>query len=151
MYLYIVIVAIVAVIIGLILALCTKKAEGVVYGKLDKAGRISNIVLIPVYAVLSKFCIGIGIFRYPGYEGFLRILGWIVAVIIPSAPLFCFCGLGLSAALRKKRQKQAELCRSVYRFCRCCAFRSSVLCLLRKLVELPKLKKVCDLSILMTD
>lgn len=108
LYLYIVIVAIVAVIIGLILALCTKKAEGVVYGKLDKAGRISNIVLIPVYAVLSKFCMGIGIFRYPGYEGFLRILGWIVAVIIPSAPLFCFCGLGLSAALRKKgKSKQS--------------------------------------------
>ena len=51
---------------------------------------------------------GIGIFRYPGYEGFLRILGWIVAVIIPSAPLFCFCGLGLSAALRKKgKSKQS--------------------------------------------
>lgn len=105
LYLYIVIVAIVAVITGLILALCTKKAEGVVYGK---AGRISNIVLIPVYAVLSKFCMGIGIFRYPGYEGFLRILGWIVAVIIPSAPLFCFCGLGLSAALHKKgKSKQS--------------------------------------------
>ena len=109
MYLYIVIVAIVAVITGLILALCTKKAEGVVYGKLEIAGRISNIVLIPVYAVLSKFCMGIGIFRYPGYEGFLRILGWIVAVIIPSAPLFCFCGLGLSAALRKKAKVSRAL------------------------------------------
>ena len=102
MYLYIVIEAIVAVIVGLLLALCTKKAEGVVYSKLDKAGRITNIVLIPVYAALSLFCMGIGIFCYPGYEGFLRILGWIVAVIIPSAPLFSFIGLGLSVALRKK-------------------------------------------------
>ena len=108
MELYIVIEAIVSVIAGLLLALCTKKADGVIYGKLDKAGRIINIVLIPVYAALSLFCMGIGIFCYPGYEGFLRILGWIVAVIIPSAPLFCFVGLGLSVVLRKKgKSKQS--------------------------------------------
>ena len=91
------------------LAACSKKTEGVVYGKLDRAGRITNIVLIPVYAVLSLFCMGIGFFCFPGYEaGFLRFLGWIVALIVPSAPLFCFTGLGLSAALRKKgRSKQS--------------------------------------------
>lgn len=102
MFLYIVIVAIAAVIVGLSLALGTKKADGVIYGKLDRTGRIINFVLIPVYAFLSFFCMGIGIFCYPGCEGFLRILGWIVALLIPAAPLFCFGGLGLSAALRKK-------------------------------------------------
>jgi cytochrome bd-type quinol oxidase subunit 2 len=106
--LYIVIVAIVAPIAGLLIALCTKKAEDVVYGKLDKAGRITNIVLIPIYAVLSLFCMGIGFFCNPGYDGFLEFLGWIVALFIPSAPLFCFVGLGLSTALRKKgKSKQS--------------------------------------------
>ena len=108
MFLYIIIQAIIAVVGGLLLALCSRKTDGAVYGKLDKAGRITNIVLIPIYALLSLFCMGIGIFCFPGYEGFLRILGWIVAVIIPSAPLFCFGGLGLSVALRKKgRSKQS--------------------------------------------
>ena len=108
MYIYIVIQAIVAVVAGILLAACSKKTEGVVYGKLDRAGRITNIVLIPVYACLSLFCMGLGIFCNPGYDGFLRILGWIVSFIIPSAPLFCFIGLGLSVALRKKgRSKQS--------------------------------------------
>ena len=75
MLLYITIEAIVAVVAGILIAVCTKKADGVVYGKLDKAGCITNIVLIPIYAFLSLFCIGIGIFSFPGYEGFLRVLG----------------------------------------------------------------------------
>lgn len=109
MFIYIIIIAIVAVIAGLVPVLCTKKADDVIYGKLDDAGRITNLVLIPVYAVLSLFCMGIGIFCYPGYEeGFLRVLGWIAAFFIPSAPLFCFVGLGMSIALRRKgRRKQS--------------------------------------------
>ena len=88
MFLYIIIVAIVAVIAGVLIAACRKRSQDVVYTTLDKAGRITNIVLIPVYVLLSLFCIVIGIFCYPGYaEGFLRILGWIVAIFIPSAPL----------------------------------------------------------------
>lgn len=109
MLLYITIEAIVAVVAGILIAVCTKKADGVVYGKLDKAGCITNIVLIPIYAFLSLFCIGIGIFSFPGHEGFLRILGWIVAGFIPSAPLFCFIGLGLSVALRKKEEASRAL------------------------------------------
>ena len=38
----------------------------------------------------------------PKYDGFLGILGWIVAVVIASAALFCGLGLGFSVALRKK-------------------------------------------------
>lgn len=102
MFLYTVIEAIVAVIAGIIIAACTKKTEGVVYGKLDKAGRITNILLIPVYCVLGLFCMALGFFSYPEYDGFMGILGWIVAILISSAPLFCFLGLGFSVALRKK-------------------------------------------------
>lgn len=48
MYLYTTIEACIAVIAGILLAVCTKKADGVEYGKLDKAGRVTNILLIPV-------------------------------------------------------------------------------------------------------
>jgi cytochrome bd-type quinol oxidase subunit 2 len=108
LYIYIVIQAIIAVVAGILLAACSKKTEGMVYGKLDRAGRITNVVLIPVYACLSLFCMGLGIFCNPGYDGFLRILGWIVAVIMASAALFCGLGLGYSVYLRKKgKSKQS--------------------------------------------
>ena len=135
MYLYMVIETVVAVLGGILLAVCSKKSEGVVYGKLDKIGRVTNIVLIPVYLLLSFLCLGVGIFSYPGYrEGFLHVLGMIVATIIPSAPLFCGFGLGMSVLLRKKgKSKQsfrvqfvglagAALCFGMY-----CAFYGNLL------------------------
>ena len=94
--------AIIGIIAGILLAACTKKAEGVVYGKLDKAGRITNIVLMILYLCCSPVCLVFGIFSAPRYGGFLGILGWIASVIIASATLVCGLGLGASVALRKK-------------------------------------------------
>ena len=102
MYLYTVIEAIVGIIAGLVIAIGTKKADGVIYGKLDKAGMITNILLIIVYACLLPLCLFLGMISNPQYDGFLGILGWIVAVVIASAALFCGLGLGFSVALRKK-------------------------------------------------
>ena len=102
MYIYALVAAIAGLIAGILLAACTKKVDGVVYGKLDKVGRVTNILLIPAYVCLTAFCVAISFFAYPEYDGFLGILGWIVCVIIASAPLFCGLGLGFSAALRKK-------------------------------------------------
>lgn len=102
MYLYTVIEAVVAVITGLVIAIRTKKSDGVVYGKLDKAGRITNLLLIPVYLCLSPLYLFLGMIANPRYEGFLGVLGWIVSVIMASAALFCGVGLGLSVAFRKK-------------------------------------------------
>ena len=102
MYLYTALATIIGLIAGVLLAACTKKAEGVTYGKLDKAGRITNIVLIPVYVVLSLVYIGISMFASPAHDGFLGILSWIVCVIIAAAPVSCGLGLGFSASLRKK-------------------------------------------------
>ena len=108
MYLVSIIAAIVALVAGILMAACSKKAEGVVYGKLDKAGRITNIVLIPVYIGLAIFITAVSIFTAPEYDGFLGILGWIVCVIIAIAPLFSGLGLGFSVALRKKgKSKQS--------------------------------------------
>ena len=102
LFLYTIIEAVVAVIAGILLAACTKKADGVIYGKLDKAGRITNILLIIVYVWPSPLYLFLGMISYPGYDGFLGILGWIVSIINASAALFCGLGLGFSAALRKK-------------------------------------------------
>ena len=102
MYLLAALGALVGLIAGIILAACTKKADGVVYGKLDKTGRILNILLIPAYAGLSLFTIALSMFTAPGYEGILGILGWIVCVIIAAAPLVSGLGLGYSVSLRKK-------------------------------------------------
>ena len=102
MFLYTTIEAIVAVIAGILLASCTKKADGVEYGRLDKAGRITNILLIPIYLCLLPLCLFLGMIANPRYDGFLGILGWIVSIIMASAALLCGVGLGLSAAFRKK-------------------------------------------------
>ena len=102
MYLYTVIEAVVAVVGGLLLAVCTKKAEGVVYGKLDKIGWVTNILLLLFYVGFSYVYLFLGIIANPRYDGFLGILGWIVAVVMASAALFCGIGLGLSVAFRKQ-------------------------------------------------
>ena len=102
MFLYTVLEAVVAIIAGIIIAVCTKKADNVTYGKLDKAGRITNILLILVYLCLSPLYLFFGIISTPAHDGFLGIVGWIIAIIIASAALFCGLGLGFSVALRKK-------------------------------------------------
>ena len=99
---YVIAEALAAMIAGVFIAVRKKKAEGVIYGKLDKAGRITNIILIPVYVCLAPFYLFLGMISTPAHDGFLGILGWIVSIIIASAALFCGLGLGFSVALRKK-------------------------------------------------
>ena len=106
MYLYTLIEAAAGVIAGILLAVCTKKADGVVYGKLDKAGRITNILLTLVYIVLSPVYLFLGMISTPRHEGFLGALGWIVSIIIASAALVCGVSLGFSVALRKKGESK---------------------------------------------
>ena len=102
MFLYTTIEAIVAVVAGILIALCTKKADGMEYSKLDKAGRITNIFLIPIYLCLLPLCLFLGMIANPRYDGFLGVLGWVISIIMASAALLCGVGLGLSAAFRKK-------------------------------------------------
>ena len=102
MFLYTTIEAAVAVIAGFLLAVCTKKAEDITYTKLDKAGRITNVLLLLVYICLAPLYLFLAMIANPRYDGFLGILGWIVAIIMGSAALFCGLGLGFSVSLRKK-------------------------------------------------
>ena len=102
MYLYTVIEAVVAAIAGVLIAVCAKKTDGVSYGKLDKIGRVTNILLSLVYVCSSPLYLFLGMIANPRYDGFLGILGWIVSIIMASAAVPCWLGIGFSVALRKK-------------------------------------------------
>ena len=102
MFVYTTVEAVAGVVAGLLIAICSKKADGVTYNKLDKIGRVTNILLLLFYVGFSFFYLFLGIIARPHYEGFLGSLGWIVSIIMASAALFCGIGLGLSVAFRKK-------------------------------------------------
>ena len=100
---YYILVSIVGIVWGIVIAARAKKAEGVVYGALDKVGIATNILLIPVYFVMMMFCGALSLLSFhPRSGGFIEILGWLVAFIGSTGPLFCGLGLGKSIALRKK-------------------------------------------------
>ena len=102
MFLYTVIEAVIAIAAFILLAVCTKRTDGVVYGRLDKFGIVTNILLTIVYVCISPLYLFLGMISYPDHEGFLGLLGWIVSIINASAALFCGLGLGFSVSLRKK-------------------------------------------------
>lgn len=70
MFLYTTIEAIVAVVAGILIAVCTKKADGVTYSKLDKIGRVTNILLLLFYVGFSFFYLFLGAIANPRYDGF---------------------------------------------------------------------------------
>lgn len=102
MFLYTVLSALVGIAVGIFLAAHTKKAEGISYGRLDRAGKVTNIVLIPLYASPAPFFMFIGMICSPARDGFMGVVGWIVSILIASATMLCGLGLGASVALRKK-------------------------------------------------
>ena len=108
MTLYTMIEALVGIVLGLVIAIRTKKVENLVYGKLDKAGRITNILLLLLYVCLSPLFLLLGALSHAGYGGFLGVIGWIVAIITASAVLPCGVGLGLSVAWRKQGKSKAS-------------------------------------------
>ena len=102
MFIYTTLAAIAGIVAGILIAVRSKKAEGVTYGKLDKVGKITNIILIPVYVIPSPLYLFMGMLCNPDDGGLLGLLGWILSIIVGSAALFCGLGLGFSVALRKK-------------------------------------------------
>ena len=103
MFYYCFLAMVAGLVAGIILAARTKKAEGVVYGTLDKVGKVTNILLIPAYTVISIFSLAVVMLGYfPGGEGFMGVIAWILAVIGATGPALCGPCLGASVALRKK-------------------------------------------------
>ena len=109
MYIYFILAAIAGLVAGIVIAARSKKAEDVVYGALDKAGIVTNILLIPAYVIVSIFCLFIVMLGYiPDGDGILGILAWVLAIIGATGPALCGIGLGASVALRKSgKSKQS--------------------------------------------
>ena len=102
MYLYFIVAAIAGIVAGIIIAARSKKTEGVVYGSLDKVGIVTNILLIPVYAILSAyFFFLVMLAMNPESEGFLGIISRILSIVCASSPALCGLGLGASVAWRR--------------------------------------------------
>ena len=107
MYIYFFLVAISSLVAGIVIAARSKKVEGVVYGALDKVGIITNILLIPAYAIASIYCFFVIMLGYiPDGEGFLAVVAWLLAIIGATTPSLCGLGLGVSIALRKKGKRK---------------------------------------------
>ena len=102
MFLYTTIAALVGLIGGILLAARTKRADGVTYGKLDKAGIVTNILLTVFYTCISPFYLFLGMISDPTGDGVMWVLSLLICLLSASASLFCSLGLGFSVALRKK-------------------------------------------------
>jgi hypothetical protein len=102
MFVYIILCIIAGILSFILLGTLTKKADGLVYNSLDKAGKITNIVLTLAYVFISPLYLFLGLISYPAHEGFLGVIGWIISFLNASTALFCGLGLGLSVAWRKK-------------------------------------------------
>ena len=100
MVVYTLLAAVAGVVLGIFFALSSKKSV-ISYGSLDRAGRYTNIIMLMIYVTTAPAYIFLGAICEPYQEGFLGVLGWIIAVVCASPPLFCGLGLGLSVSLRK--------------------------------------------------
>jgi hypothetical protein len=103
MFIYFAFAALAGIIAGTILAFRLKKEETVVYGTLDKIGIATNIVLIPVYAIILTFFWFLNMLGMnPLNGGLLGVISWIVSIFCASVPALCGLGIGASVAWRKK-------------------------------------------------
>ena len=102
MFFYLVLEALVGIIAAIVIVVRVKKSENTVYGKLDRAGRITNLVLAGVYAFSAPFYMFLSMISDPDGEGILIVLGVLFSAIIASVSLICSLGLAFSVALRRK-------------------------------------------------
>ena len=66
MFLYTVLAALSAIVAGILIAVCTKKSKDVSYGKLDKIGRVTNILLLVLY-IICRSGGNLYVYRYDIY------------------------------------------------------------------------------------
>ena len=103
MFLYYALAVIACIVAGVIIAVRSRKAEGVSYGVLDKVGIVTNILLIPAYIVVSVFCLFLVMLGMnPDGEGFMLVVSVLVSAITSTSSAIWGLGLGASVALRRK-------------------------------------------------
>ena len=102
MFLYVVSLAILGVVGGVLLSVLVKRNKSVEYKTIDKVGVITNFVLAAVYTLIAPFYMFIGMISTPHYDGFLGFIGLVVCLISGSAALAAGVSIGGSVALRRR-------------------------------------------------
>lgn len=97
-------------LIGILIAVCSRKADDVTPNRLDKVSGITNIALIPVYTFASfPFILISALVRCVGEPTLTQeIITHAIAFIVSAAPIYCGIALGVSVSLRKKGKSTAS-------------------------------------------
>lgn len=98
----------VALFVGLYIALRQKKDPAVSYSALDKTSVVLNVLLVPIYGLLSFLPMFLSMIFYPtaSANALQHVLCWLFSGLIGAAPVYCAAALGLSAAWRRKGQSK---------------------------------------------
>ena len=102
MAIYIIFSSLAAIALSIFWIVRTQRPEGAKYAVSDKVGFILNAVLLNVYLIFFAPVMFITLLCVPMHDGFLGVIGWIIAFVIGSTSAVSFLGLGASVALRKE-------------------------------------------------
>ena len=102
MFIILILSIIAGIVTFILLGTLTKKDDNVIYNNLDKVGRLTNALLTVAYVLISPLYLFLGLISYPGHEGFLGVIGWIITILNCTPAFVCGLGLGLSVYFRKK-------------------------------------------------
>lgn len=102
----------IAIVIGLGMVILTKRNKKLKLNSLDKVGIFTNIILIPIYFLMSSFAAVLAMAEIPIPEGLSLpyIVGEILLFFIACTPIVCGFSLGLAVRFRRfGRSKQSFL------------------------------------------
>ena len=102
MFIYIMLQAIAGVVAAIIITKRNPKPEDRIYGKLDRVGIVTNVLLAILYVIATPICFILGAISAPQAEGFWMLLAVPVALIAASVSFFSSLGIGYSVVLRRK-------------------------------------------------
>ena len=97
------------VAIGILLAVRARKIEAAVPAALDRVSLVINIMLIPVYLILSILMMFMALITGTSYgaSSVQEIFAEVFSFVIAAAPIYCGIALGLSVSLRRKGRSLA--------------------------------------------
>ena len=97
------------VAIGILIAVRARKIEAAVPTALDRVSLVTNIILIPVYLILSILMMFMALITGTSYgaSSVQNIFAEVFSFVIAAAPIYCGIALGLSVSLRRKGRSLA--------------------------------------------
>lgn len=97
------------VAVGIVLAVRARKGEAALPTVLDRISLVTNIVLIPVYVILSLLMLFMAAITGTGYGAgaVQEVLATFFSFVIAATPIYCGIGLGMSVFLRRKGRSVA--------------------------------------------